>query len=300
MAESTAETPSPAPPSTHMEIPTEIAKALVALQKEVEGLGKTAKNDHFKNTYAPLDEVMDAALPLLTKHDLSLMQWPVTVGSEHFLHTILAHESGVSMQSDVKLLLTKQDPQGLGSALTYTRRQTVMAILGLSAKDEDDDGNKASDHLPPPTQEHLNQIADTCKLLKFPDDIVEKKLKNLRTDDQAILALNDLDKIMAGRAAAIKARQAAEHAQTIPVDDEPVLSVEAIKKRLTALKLKDNAKIREFIRVHTGKPLIGNCKEPDLAKLDEVLTRIENGEEKLPADWYGPTDDPTIVQEDVA
>lgn len=300
MAESTAETPSPAPPSTHMEIPAEIAKALVALQKEVEGLGKTAKNDHFKNTYAPLDEVMDAALPLLTKHGLSLMQWPVTVGTEHFLHTILAHESGKSMQSDVKLLLTKQDPQGLGSALTYTRRQTVMAILGLSAKDEDDDGNKASNHLPPPTQEHLDEIAAICKLLKFPDEEVEKKLRNLRNDDMAVLALNDLDKIMTGRAAAIKARQAAAHAQTIPVDDEPVLSVEAIKKRLTALKLKDNAKIREFIRVHTGKPLIGNCKEPDLAKLDAVLTRIESGEEKLPADWYGATDDPQIVQENVA
>lgn len=252
MAESTAEKPSPAPPSTHMEIPAEIAKALVALQKEVEGLGKTAKNDHFKNTYAPLDEVMDAALPLLTEHGLSLMQWPVTVGAEHFLHTILAHESGVSMQSDVKLLLTKQDPQGLGSALTYTRRQTVMAILGLSAKDEDDDGNKASNHLPPPTQEHLDQVAEICKLLKFPDEEVEKKLRNIRTDDQAILALNKLDEIMAGRAAAIRARQAADQAQTIPVDDEPVLSVASITKRLTALKLKDNAKIREFIRVHTG------------------------------------------------
>lgn len=290
----------PTPPSTTMEIPAEIAKALVALQKEVQGLGKTAKNDHFKNTYAPLDEVMDAALPLLTKNGLSLMQWPITVGTEHFLHSVLAHESGVSMQSDIKLLLTKQDPQGLGSALTYTRRQTVMAILGLSAKDEDDDGNKASNHLPPPTQEHLNQIADICKLLKFPDDIVEKKLKNLRTDDQAVIALNDLDKIMAGRAAAIKAREAAKSGDSIPVDDEPALSVEAISKRLSALKLKDNATIRQLIKAHTGKTLIGACKLDDLAKLSDVLDRVESGEEKLPADWYGPTDDPTIVQEDVA
>lgn len=290
----------PTPPSTNMVIPADIAKALVALQAEVRGLGKTAKNDHFKNTYAPLDEVMDAALPLLTKNKLSLMQWPITVGTEHFLHSVLLHESGASMQSDVRLLLTKQDPQGLGSALTYTRRQTVMAILGLSAKDEDDDGNKASNHLPPPTQEHLDEIAAICKLLKFPDDEVEKKLRGMRTDDQAILALADLDKIMSGRAAAIKARQAAEHAQSIPVDEEPSLTAESISKRLTALKLKDNAKIREFIRVHTGKPLIGTCKAPDLAKLDIILTRIESGEEKLPPDWYGATEDPTIVQEDVA
>lgn len=304
MAESTStasnDSSSPTPPSTTMEIPADIAKALVALQKEVEGLGKTAKNDHFKNTYAPLDEVMDAALPLLTKNGLSLMQWPITVGTEHFLHTVLLHESGVSMQSDVKLLLVKQDPQGLGSALTYTRRQTVMAILGLSAKDEDDDGNKASNHMPAPTQEHLDAIASICATLKFPKEEVEKKLRGLRTDDQAVIALSDLDKIMAGRAAAIKARQAAENAQTIPIADEPALSAGAITRRLTSLKLKDNAKIRDFIKVHTGKPLIGACKAPDLEKLDAALSRVESGEEKLPADWYGTTDDPQLVQEDVA
>lgn len=304
MAENTStassDSSTPTPPSTTMEIPADIAKALVALQAKVKGLGKTAKNDHFKNTYAPLDEVMDAALPLLTENKLSLMQWPVTVGTEHFLHTVLLHESGVSMQSDIKLLLTKQDPQGLGSALTYTRRQTVMAILGLSAKDEDDDGNKASNHLPPPTQEHLDEIAAICKLLKFPDEDVEKKLRNLRTDDQAVVALNDLDKIMAGRASAIKARQAAENAQSIPVAEEPALSIDALSKRLQALQLKDNATIRQLIKVHTGKTLIGACKPDDLAKLSDAVTRIESGEEKLPGDWYGPTDDTTIVQEDVA
>ncbi|WP_427007166.1 ERF family protein [Pseudarthrobacter sp. H2] len=292
--------PDTTPPSTTMEIPADIAKALVALQAEVQGLGKTAKNDHFKNTYAPLDEVMDAALPLLTKNKLSLMQWPITVGTEHFLHSVLLHESGASMQSDVKLLLVKQDPQGLGSALTYTRRQTVMAILGLSAKDEDDDGNKASNHLPPPTQEHLDEIAAICKLLKFPDEEVEKKLRGMRTDDQAVLALNDLDKIMSGRAAAIRARQATERAQTIPVDDSPVLSIEALTKRLEALNLKDNATIRLFIKVQTGKPLIGACKPDDLAKLDAAISRVESGEEKLPADFYGPSIDGQIVQEPVA
>jgi hypothetical protein len=290
----------PTPPSTHMEIPADIAKALVALQAEVQGLGKTAKNDHFKNTYAPLDEVMDAALPLLTKNKLSLMQWPITVGNEHFLHSVLAHESGVSMQSDIKLLLVKQDPQGLGSALTYTRRQSVMAILGLSAKDEDDDGNKASNHLPPPTQEHLDEIAAICKLLKFPDEEVEKKLRGMRTDDQAVLALNDLEKIMAGRAAAIKARQAAEHAQPIEIEDEPSLSVNSISKRLMALKLKDNATIRMFIKAQTGKTLIGACKPADLAKISDALDRVESGEESLPADYYGPTDHEQIVQEDIA
>jgi len=287
--------------TTTMDIPGDIAKALVALQAEVRGLGKTAKNDHFKNTYAPLDEVMDAALPLLTKNKLSLMQWPITVGTEHFLHSVLLHESGASMQSDVKLLLVKQDPQGLGSALTYTRRQTVMAILGLSAKDEDDDGNKASNHMPPPTQEHLDDIAAICKLLKFPEEEVDKKLRGMRTDDQAILALNDLDKIMSGRASAIKARLAVANASTIdvstPEDEDPA---KVIVRRLKALNLKDDATIRKIVQAHTGKPFLKNCKPDDLDKLSAALDRLESGADKLAADYYGPSSEPIIVDEDIA
>jgi len=298
MGESVTETPQP---STNMEIPAAIAKALVTLQSEVRGLAKTGENDHFKNKYAPLDEVMDAALPLLSKNKLSLMQWPMTIGLDHYLHTILTHETGVSMQSDVKLLLVKQDPQGLGSAITYTRRQTVMAILGLSAKDEDDDGNKASNHLPPPTQEHLDAIADICRLLKFPAEDVDKKLRGMRTDDQAIIALNDLDRIVAGRATAVKARQATDNAAKIDISTpEPEDSLKVATRRLKALNLKDDATISKIIRANTGKPFLKNCKPADLDKLFAALDRLESGEDKLPADYYGPSTEPQIVDEPIA
>ena len=40
-------------------------------------------------------------------------------------------------------MLSKRDPQGLGSALTYSKRQALMAVVGVVA-DEDDDGNAGS------------------------------------------------------------------------------------------------------------------------------------------------------------
>ena len=44
-----------------------------------------------------------------------------------------------------KLILDKQTPQGVGSALTYAKRQILQAMFGLSAgPEEDDDGNEAS------------------------------------------------------------------------------------------------------------------------------------------------------------
>jgi hypothetical protein len=273
------------------------------MQTEVRSIAKTAENGHFKNTYAPLDAVMDYALPLLAKHKLGLSQFPITLGGKHYLHSVLFHESGVNVQSDIELLVTKQDPQGLGSALTYEKRQTVMAFLGLSAKDEDDDANKAAGHLPSPTQEQLDEIAAICKSLKFPQEEVDRKLRNLRTADQAVIALNDLDTIIAGRAAAIKARKAAESAEVhidVIEDDAPEASPVVLAKRLKALGLKDDVTVRELIRANTGKPFLKNCKPSDLEKLARALTRIEAGDEKLPGDWYAPTTEALVVEEPTA
>ena len=120
-----------------------LAPALVALQSEMKPVAKTATNPFFKSSYAPLPEVMEAAQPLLAKHKLAISQFVTHLGDTSALRTILLHESGQSLQDVQPLLLTKQDPQSQGSAITYARRYGVMAVLGLVA-DEDDDGNSAS------------------------------------------------------------------------------------------------------------------------------------------------------------
>jgi hypothetical protein len=53
------------------------------------------------------------------------------------------HESGATMSSGLlHVPASKQDAQGYGSALTYARRYSLMAICGIAP--EDDDGNRAS------------------------------------------------------------------------------------------------------------------------------------------------------------
>ena len=65
------------------------------------------------------------------------------------LITILFHkETGQYIQSNYELILDKPNPQGVGSALTYAKRQILQALFGLSAsEDEDDDGNLASNDI---------------------------------------------------------------------------------------------------------------------------------------------------------
>ena len=56
---------------------------------------------------------------------------------------MLLHSSGEFISEVVTTRSQKDDPQGLGSALTYLRRYSLAAVVGVTAT-EDDDGNAAS------------------------------------------------------------------------------------------------------------------------------------------------------------
>jgi len=100
------------------------------------------RNPHFKSDYIQLDALLKKIDPVCKKCGLGIMMFPTGTG----LITILFHkESGQYIQSYYELILDKQNPQGVGSALTYAKRQTLQAMFGLSAgPEEDDDGNEAS------------------------------------------------------------------------------------------------------------------------------------------------------------
>ncbi len=125
----------------------ELAAALVAAQAEFSAVPKGSANPFFKSKYAALPDVVAHAAPILAKHGLAVTQsiTYIIAGDTILdaLKTALIHKSGQYIENEMILHLPKQDPQGQGSAVTYARRYSYMAILGLVA-DDDDDGNAAS------------------------------------------------------------------------------------------------------------------------------------------------------------
>jgi ERF superfamily len=119
---------------------TEITKALIAFHQEIGKIKKDAKNPFFKSDYATLSSILDAIKDPLTTNGLTFVQFP---DGENGLTTRLMHESGQWMEATYKMVPAKNDPQGLGSAITYQRRYSLGAVLGLNI-DNDDDGNAAS------------------------------------------------------------------------------------------------------------------------------------------------------------
>ena len=117
-----------------------LAKALSQVQGELRGAIKDSNNPFFKAAYADLSSVWDACREPLAKHGLSVFQ--TTDVAEHgvIVETTLAHESGEWISGRLHLNPTKNDPQGIGSAITYGRRYALAAIVGVCPEDDDGEG----------------------------------------------------------------------------------------------------------------------------------------------------------------
>ncbi|MED5549804.1 MAG: ERF family protein [Pseudomonadota bacterium] len=120
---------------------TKLAEALAQAQAEIEGAHKASTNPHFRSKYADLGAVWDACRGPLTKHGLSVVQFPRSSDGCVELETVLMHKSGEWMSDTLRLPVGKQDAQGYGSAMTYARRYSLMAVVGIAP--EDDDANAA-------------------------------------------------------------------------------------------------------------------------------------------------------------
>jgi len=121
----------------------ELTAALSKAQSEFKPVVKNANNPFFKSTYATLDAVIDATKEALTKNGLAVIQGNEPTETGVIVTTFLSHSSGEWIESQLAMPVTKPDPQGYGSAITYGRRYALSAILNV-ASEEDDDANTAS------------------------------------------------------------------------------------------------------------------------------------------------------------
>ena len=124
---------------------TEINKALNSFHKEVKQPFKDKNNPFYKSKYVPLENVAEAIDKTSTKFGLTYTQYPVSnEKGEVGVATMLHHESGEYMEYPPLMVKPeKNTPQGVGSAITYSRRYSLSTVFGITS-DQDDDGNEAS------------------------------------------------------------------------------------------------------------------------------------------------------------
>ena len=120
-----------------------IHSALVKAQAEIGAALKDSTNPHFKSKYADLASVVAAIKPVAAKHGLGYVQKFHPAEGGVCIETIIVHESGEQIETGPLFVpASKQDAQGYGSAITYTRRYSLQTAFGVPA--DDDDGYAAS------------------------------------------------------------------------------------------------------------------------------------------------------------
>jgi hypothetical protein len=122
---------------------TKILPALFKAKSELKALTKGAENPYFSSTYVDLNTVLEEVEPVLEKNGMIVLQ-PVNGKS---VETIIIHDSGEFISSEMDMVLDKNTMQAVGSAVSYSRRYTLMSLLSLKALD--DDANSATFDRPP-------------------------------------------------------------------------------------------------------------------------------------------------------
>ncbi len=166
----------------------ELYAALVKCQTQIKVALKDSKNPHFKSSYADLTSVMLACKDALAANNLAVLQLSrIHESGTPVLVTRIIHSSGEHVEGEFPLVCKDpNDPQKLGSAVTYARRYALAAALGITA--DDDDGQAASSHAAPsapkaaPVQAAGNVMAElfTKAGLKYPEALEEAIGKSMK------------------------------------------------------------------------------------------------------------------------
>lgn len=122
----------------------QIDAAISNIKAVLTAVKKDSENSYIGNRFASLNAHLQVVEPLVKTAGCTLSQptvFDARSGQNVQITRITHTESGQSVESSLSLG-QQPDMQKLGSAITYARRYTLSALLGMQA--EDDDGNLAS------------------------------------------------------------------------------------------------------------------------------------------------------------
>jgi len=186
----------------------ELAEALAKVQGKLGGARKTSKA-HAGRKYADLESVWEAIRGLLTENGLSVAQPTCLEGGEGTIavRTILMHKSGQWIEGRLVMPYAASGQmnaaQAAGSALTYARRYSLAAMVGVCPTD--DDGESAG---PPVARRESTRRGAAAAI---PDLLPLEKVIDLIAEADGVMAIKT---IVNGQGDTRKGRDEAE-AKTI-------------------------------------------------------------------------------------
>ena len=116
--------------------------ALVTAIGQIPAIRATGKNKHLGNEYLTLGDILAGVRPTLSKHGLAISQRPLVTSAGAGCITSILHKDGGCYETSLLLPIGQQTPQAISSCITYAKRISITALLGIAA-DLDDDAEAA-------------------------------------------------------------------------------------------------------------------------------------------------------------
>lgn len=147
----------------------QLVKALAAATLKFTPVVKEQVNPYYRSKYADLAAVIGATAVALAENELVIIQLPKTATApdkdeirEAGVTTLLAHGSDEWIGVELLLPVARADAQGIGSAITFSRRYSEQSVINV-AGELDDDANttlseeqrKKLEQMPRPSQQEL-------------------------------------------------------------------------------------------------------------------------------------------------
>jgi hypothetical protein len=182
--------------------------ALYEAQCDLPAWVTTDKSGAHKVKYATLKTILETVRPVLLKHHIRIRQGADRSygcdeggGSKGRLvpvYTDLIHMvTGEQERTIIEMPVPRLDPQGMGSAITYGKRYSLLAALGLATDEADDDGVRAlSRDVTSAVQEtasfkvlkdEIDAIKSATDLLAWAETAKKKKRTEDLSDDEATM-----------------------------------------------------------------------------------------------------------------
>lgn len=188
-----------------------IAPAFVAAKKAFGPALKDRSNPAFKSKYADLGACIDAVEDALLANGIACYHESTEDAAGITVECVLLHESGETIRGGkLHVPAVKHDPQGFGSAMTYARRYSLMAVCGIAP--EDDDGNAAAK-----SREAASQALDKAERAQWIDAQAMKL--------EACESANELKSVWADAYGTMKGQK----------DAEAIAILEPVKDRMKAM-----------------------------------------------------------------
>lgn len=139
-----------------------LALALSKTQNALRSVGKDrdvevkSEKGRYSFRYATLAAIWDVIRKPCADNGLAIVQFPTVDldGRRVSVETRVMHVSGESLVNVCVLPCLRQDPQGIGAVITYARRYSLSALLGVTQDDENEEeilSQAHAEHRAPPT-----------------------------------------------------------------------------------------------------------------------------------------------------